>query len=464
MALPQKETELDVAESKNVKQKSNLLKNPFIKSIFKSRLFPGIFQYLTLVVFGLIVYELIFGPGVAHDNFGTAMTWVLWWPLIPIIFLLVGRFWCAICPFATVSDLIQKVVGVRGRVPRFLKSYGIWLIDFFFIMITWADHVFGIIESPRGSGILLLLITTGVIFAGAFFERRTWCRYLCFLGGLSGNYARSGALELRATPEKCATCTTKSCYNGNGQVPGCPMFEFPRAMDNSARCNLCGYCVKTCPNDSIKISPRIPSSELWFINRPKLEESFLAIVIMGIVFVQNITMLEVWEKMLAWLEGALGTTNYGVTFTVTFLIAMALPVAALALASRLSGLGNGESALTNFARYGYALIPLDLAGHVAHNLFHLLAEGKAVIFTAMSLLGMETHGGSTALVGPETIQLLQFILLGLGVLGSLYAAYRIAKHHNGLKLWGSFAPIGGLIVVLGLINVYLFLLPMAMRM
>ena len=464
MVLPEKETNLEMPEPEKDKQKLNLLQIPVIKGIFQSRIFPGIFQYLTLVVFGVIVYELIFGPGSAHDNFGTAMTWVLWWPLIPVIFVLLGRFWCAVCPFATVSDLIQKVVGVRGVVPRFLKSYGIWLIDFFFILITWADHVFGIVESPRGSGILLLMITTGVIVAGAFFERRTWCRYLCFLGGLSGNYARAGALELRATPEICAKCTTKSCFNGDGQVPGCPMFEFPRAMDNSARCNLCGYCVKTCPNDSIRISPRVPSSELWFINRPKLEESFLAIVIMGIVFVQNITMLEVWKQILAWLESALGTTSYSITFTVTFLVAMALPVAALALAAWLSKLGNGESTLTNFARFGYALIPLDLAGHVAHNLFHLLAEGKAVVFTALALGGIESHGSSPALVGPETIQVLQFLLLGLGVLGSLYGAYRIAKHHDGVKAWRSFTPMAGLIVVLGLINVYLFLLPMAMRM
>jgi hypothetical protein len=185
---------------------------------------------------------------------------------------------------------------------------------------------------------------------------------------------------------------------------------------------------------------------------------------MGIVFVQNITMLEVWKELLSWLEGMLGTTNYSITFTVTFLIAMALPVAALALSSWLSGLGNGETAVKNFARFGYALIPLDLAGHVAHNLFHLLAEGKAVIFTAMSLFGMEVHDASTALVGPETIQILQFILLGLGVLASLYAAYRIAKHNDGIKAWSSFIPMGVLIIVLGLINVYLFLLPMAMRM
>lgn len=191
-------------------RRRNLLDNKLLKSVLKSRLFPGIIQIPILLVFSLIVVELLAGPSDAHDNFGTAGTWVLWWPLIPIIFVVVGRFWCAVCPFATVSDWVQKVVGNKRPVPRFLKKYGIWLIDIFFILITWSDHTFGIVENPRGSGVLLLLITTGVIASGAFFERRTWCRYVCFLGGLSGNYARSGSLELHATPEKCAKCTAHS--------------------------------------------------------------------------------------------------------------------------------------------------------------------------------------------------------------------------------------------------------------
>ena len=446
--------------------KKNLLDNKTIKAMLKSRWFPGIIQWPVLIVFALIVFELIAGPSSAHDNFGTAGTWVLWWPLIPIIFVLLGRFWCAICPFATVSDWIQKFVGNNRPVPKFLKKYGIWLIDIFFILITWADHTFGIVENPRGSGVLLLLITTGVIASGAFFERRTWCRYLCFLGGLSGNYARSGSLELRATPEKCAKCTTQSCYKGNGKVDGCPMFEFPRSMDSMARCNLCANCIKTCPNDSIQLSTRVPSKGLWFIRKPKFEESFLAIIIMGIVFVQNITMLEVWKKMLASLENFVGTKNYFVTFTITFIIAMAIPVLALYISSYASKLANRRSTLENFARFGYALIPLDLAGHIAHNLFHLLAEGKSVIFTFVALFGVETHGQSAAIVSEPTIQMLQFALIALGTFGSIFTAYKISKSNfesEGTTV-SSFVPFAVLSLILGAINIYLFILPMAMRM
>jgi hypothetical protein len=119
----------------------------------------------------------------------------------------------------------------------------------------------------------------------------------------------------------------------------------------------------------------------------------------------------------------------------------------------------------NFTRFGYAIIALDVAAHIAHNLFHLLAEGKSIFYTAMALFGQETHGASPALVSMETIQILQFGLIALGFIASIYAAYRIAKtsHPNG-KTWSTFVPFAVLMVILTAMNVYLFMLPMAMRM
>jgi len=242
------------------------------------------------------------------------------------------------------------------------------------------------------------------------------------------------------------------------------MFEFPKTMDSTATCNLCGNCVKTCPNDSIHLSVRVPSKELWFIKKPRLEESFLAIVIMGIVFVQNITMLDIGARFMALVENVTGVSSYPLTFTITFVIAMAIPVLALFFTGWLSSTVNGESTMANFTRFGYALIPLDLAGHMAHNLFHLLAEGNSVLITGLSLFGVNLDK-SAALAGNETIQILQFSLIGLGALLSLYTAYRVAKSNYTVgKVMGSIVPVAGLILLLTFINLYLFTLPMAHRM
>jgi ferredoxin len=461
--MEEKKKHTDKKDS-NSSSNINLLNNKIFKKFIQSKWYPGIFQWPVLIVFAFIVYELLVGPSTAHDNFGTAGTWVLWWPILPIMLFLLGRFWCAICPFGLINDLIQKFVGNNRPVPKFLRKYGIWIIDAMFIMITWSDHVWGVVESPRGSAVVLLLITAGVIFSGAFFERRTWCRYLCFLGGVSGNYTRVGMMELRATPEKCAKCKVLACYKGSEKANGCPMFEFPRTMESNAECNFCGNCVKNCPNDSIKVYPRVPTKELWFIRKPKLAESFLAVVIMGIVFVQNITMIAVWKDILNWLEGVTGTTSYYVTFTITFIIAMLIPIVLLSVTGLIAKKFNGDSVKQNFARFGYAIIPLDLAGHIAHNLFHLLAEGKSVIFTFVELFGINMHG-STAILDSETIRVFQYILIVIGALGSIYTIYKIAKHTYGNKNSIKTTVVYTILLVfLAVVNLILFALPMEMRM
>lgn len=456
----------DNEQSTQSKPETNFLKNKGFAKFIKSKWYPSVFQWPVAIIFAFIVYQLLFASSSPNNNFGTAMTWILWWPLIPIIFVLFGRFWCTVCPFGTLNDVIQKFVGNNRPVPKFLKKYGIWLIDAMFILITWSDHVFGIVESPRGSGVLLLMITTGVVVSGALWERRTWCRYLCFLGGLSGNYSRAGMLELKSTPEKCSKCNVAACYKGNEKVPGCPMFEFPKTMESVANCNLCGLCVKSCPNDSIQLVPRVPTKGLWLIGRAKIEEAFLAAVIMGIVFVQNITMIDIWKELLGKLERFIGTDNYFITFTITFLIAMIIPIALLALTSYVAGSFKKGSVIKNFARFGYAIIPLDVAGHIAHNLFHLLAEGKSVIITGMSLFGMVVQDTSTALVDNMTIQVLQYILIGLGTVGSIYTAYRLTKSNADTenKTMHTFIPFAILMILLGVINILLFMMPMEMRM
>ncbi len=443
----------------------NLLNNKWIDRFLRSHWYPGIIQWPTLIVFVVIIYQLLLGPSTAHDNLGTALTWVLWWPIIPIIFLFLGRFWCAICPFATINDFVQNFVGNNRPVPHFLKKYGVWIIDASFIFITWSDHVWGVVGSPVGSGVLLLMLTTAVVASGAFFERRTFCRHLCFLGGLAGNYAQAGMLSLHGTPDICAKCTTASCYKGTEKAPGCPIFEFPKTMSSSANCVLCGDCIKNCPNGSIQLTLRPPTKELWFVHKPRVEAAFLAAVIMGIVFVQNVTMLEVWTSILSWLESITGTSSYYVNFSITFLFAITLPVTLLGWASFVATKSNNASFVDNFTRFGYAIIALDLAAHIAHNLFHMLAEGKSIIYTGMAIFGVDSIGASAALVSTTTIQVMQFGLIGLGFLGSLYIVYRVAQsNHQGDVILATFKPYAILMAGLAILNLVLFTLPMAMRM
>ncbi|WP_246169558.1 hypothetical protein [Actinotalea subterranea] len=102
---------------------------------------------------------------------------------------------------------------------------------------------------------------------------------------------------------------------------------------------------------------------------------------------------------------------------------------------------------------------------MAHNLFHLLAEGKSVYYTTAALFG-STATGDPALVSAPTIQLLQFALLALGMAGSVYTARRIAhrRYQTATRRRATLTPYVAIIALLGAVNVWLFLLPMAHRM
>ena len=79
----------------------------------------------------------------------------------------------------------------------------------------------------------------------------------------------------------------------------------------------------------------------------------------------------------------------------------------------------------------------------------LLAEGKSIYYTAMGLFGVAFHGASPAILDTATIQFLQFGLLALGFIGSLYVAYRIAKNNRADgKGWGTFVPYAVLMLSL----------------
>src|SRR4030067_838739 len=362
-------------------RKINFLNYPTLKSLLKSRWYPLIFVLPTMIIFAIIVIQLFFGSAEASSNFGSIMLWILLWPILPVLFLLFGRLWCSVCPLSRVSDEVQKKVGMHRKVPKVLQTYGVWIIIFAFLAITWSDVIFGIVESPLNTGILLLFILIGVVFMGAVFEKRAWCRYLCFLGGVSSNYSMSSALELRTDSEVCKTCKTPLCYKGDGKTDGCSMFEYPRTMDSNRACHFCSHCIKTCDHDAIRITPRPPTSELWFIKKPRFEESFLATALIGIVVSQTMIMLEVWEPFMHWFENTTGITNFTVAWTLIFAAAMLIPLllmlAASFVSSRMSGetsnssiisdqtakLGEGarnsvETTMSSFNRYGYALIPL----------------------------------------------------------------------------------------------------------
>jgi hypothetical protein len=199
----------------------------------------------------------------AGGTLATTFIWGLWWPALAVSFVLVGRGWCALCPMAAAGAAAQKLLGLNRRVPAWLKRNDSYLLMVGIFLIPWAEETSGMRASPVATGIMLSTILALAVLASVVFTRRAWCRYLCPLGGLAGQCAVSGLVELRPTPEICASqCTERRCFKGSERAPGCPLFNCVKSVDTNRHCSLCLTCVESCPHGSPQLRLRIPAREL----------------------------------------------------------------------------------------------------------------------------------------------------------------------------------------------------------
>jgi ferredoxin len=420
-----------------------------------------VFQWITVTVFVIVLLSTLFGLNNAGQNFGMALAWRVWWPLLPLSFVLFGRFWCAICPFTWVTDRIQKAVGVRLPVPRLLRRYGPGMIAGSFILLSYLDEAWGFSSDARKTGYLLLAVLATVVFFGAFFERRTFCRYVCFIGAFAANYSRAGALELRAAADRCRDCPTQGCYRGTACAPGCPVFLFAPDVTDSGTCELCANCVKNCPRDAIRVSTRKPAAELWSIQQPRLFDAVMAAMVAGAVLIEQFALAGGWDHLVAAAGAALHLDPYcSFPFVYAALLAMfiAAPLLGLLLASfasqALAGTVSPPELKQNFSFSGYAVIPLALAGHLAHGLDRLLTWSRSVPFALAAMVGWFPGNNRAAWLPWPAVFWIEVAVLALGAAVSLYVGFRLAPRQARRAPWAAYAPHCLLLLSLLAANLY----------
>lgn len=243
----------------------------FIEAVMRWKWYPDIFRIPVLIGFFYLIYVLLFGEQAEGDNNGLSVMWVLLWALQPVLFVLFGRFFCGVCPFGYAGDAVQKMVGNEFHPPLFLKKYGVWFAYAFFIMILLIETMVHMASSTAASSILLLTIFTLAVISGAFFRRRTWCRYLCPLGVAGGVFSRLRVIKLSKDDKSCSECKKFECLQGTEKSAGCPMSLCIRKHDLDADCISCGNCLKNCPSDSPRIELHSPVK--GFLSNVKLNQA-----------------------------------------------------------------------------------------------------------------------------------------------------------------------------------------------
>ncbi len=400
----------------------DLGKIPLISWLVRDKVLAG----LRWAVFGVFAVIILFSLTKADTEVGhiaNSLIWGLWWPVLIIIFLFLGRLWCTVCPLATAGRLACGIKNSNRSPSNWLKKYSGWLIPLGFLTILWVEHTFSMTEHPSASGILLLSLMTAAVVFAVVYQRETWCRYLCPLGNLGAVYSLPATVSVRANPDVCATCCrTYECYNGSKTQSACPVFHHPLYARTGHVCKLCFNCLKSCPHESAKLYLRPPLFRIWRQTELGGTLTFFAMVVF---FVSPILLA---SRNTVWISSTTGfTVGVALAVGLAFLLRFFLP----RLLSRDADLDPSAS-----PRIAFALLVLAWGPITA---FHL-ANSPAL--TSLSLSAMAGSVWDVIFPGPQISFLVLFQMGALIVSGILAAITfwgirtRFIEDRVHLSSWG----------------------------
>ena len=344
------------------------------------------------------------GTPIGSRNFAIAFVWIGWFAALIILLIpILGRGWCSICPIPIVGDWAQ-----RGTVlaPQGHSSRGLNLLVPAILRNMWSQNAAFALLALFSAAILTSPSLTALALVGMFilatvlslvFERRAFCRYVCPMGGFIGLYSQVAPIELRVeSRERCATCSTKACYNGSASGYGCPWGVFPASLTRNNYCGLCLECLRTCPNDNLTIRLRPVAADLAAPSARR-DEAFKSLIMLGSAMVYAAVLLGPWSafKNASFSIGSSAWLVYAVVFLV---LVLGLLPGSLWLVGRLSqrlkprAVGAQASPSTRarspFAAFATPLVPLGLAFWGAFSLTFFLTNGSYVLSSISDPLGL----------------------------------------------------------------------------
>jgi ferredoxin len=408
----------------------------------------------------------------------------VWWCGLVLFILYAGKAWCYVCPWDAVATWSERLrfrsggradagIGLGLRWPRALRN--IWPATILFLGLTWIELGFGVTMNSRATAWLGLSML-GLAFVSAIvFERKSFCRYGCLVGRISGLYALFSPVEIRARNlDVCRTCPTRSCFHGNAKGDACPTFQYLGSMDQNTYCISCMECVKTCEADNVALRLRPWGEDLVQRQRPRSDEAYLALLMLALTGFHGLTMTGAWGRCIDWLS-----SNARVSETVAFSMGMAAIIAGplllyalLVALSRWSARQPRGRYREHFLRYAYALLPIALFYHLAHNSEHLLMEGQRLAALLSDPFGWEWNLFGTAtwvpapLLSTETLWGVQVLLVLTGHVYSLWAARQAASslYADARAAFRSQVPMLAAMILFSIMSLWLLKQPMEMRM
>ncbi len=459
----------------------DLLARPLVRSVLIHPATRFVLRAFAVATFVFIIAAGLFGNQLPSKNIAPILTWTIWWGGLVVLILYLGSTWCYICPWQAIAEWSESVRfwGVRKqgltlglKWPKALRS--VWPAILLFVALTWVELGFAVTYNPRATAYMALAIA-GLAFMSAFvFDRASFCRYGCFVGRIIGLYSNFAPIEVRTKDlQACRTCDTKSCYKGNDRGNACPTHQYLPAMEHNTECLTCMECIKSCEKENVSLFARPWGEDLVHVYRPRADQASLALVLVALTGFHGFTMTGRWLETIRWLETGLGL-GHTIAFSIGMLVLVVVPIAIYAALVALSWGVGGYRALgyqAYFVRYAYALLPIALFYHLAHNSEHLLFESQKIIPLASDPFGFGWNLFGTAMITPApllslpTLWLIQVLLVLVGHIYSLYFARRVAGDIFGSAghVFRSQLPMLAAMVLFSLASLWLLKQPMEMR-
>ncbi|WP_146155701.1 4Fe-4S binding protein, partial [Enhygromyxa salina] len=411
---------------------------------------PVVIAFVAVIVCGLVGSQ---EPG---RNIAPVLTWNIWWIGLIFLVMFAGNLWCFMCPWTAIPDwvmrrsllAVRKIKSFGLKYPRF--RLWMWPAIVLFGFVTWLEIAYDAANRPWLTSIFGIFMVLLSWLCLVLFERKAMCRYVCFVGRVSGQYATMGMLELRRRDNAvCRSCETSDCVHGREGVGyACPTSEYMGAMNDNQYCTLCTECVKSCPHDNIALNLRSSGADLLHPHRAKIDEAYMAILVFIVSAFHGAAMIPLWKEWETGLRGWLvdhdllgtkelfaGSDGGVLTFTLMMLgciFAPALIYWLLCAAMHLASGRRDVSIRKLFIRFAYTLLPIALFYHLAHNATHVFWEWSKLRRLVSDPLGWGTDWFGTArapltsLWEPETIWYLQVALVVIGHAYGIFVAQREA--------------------------------------
>jgi polyferredoxin len=395
-----------------------------LNKIYQSRLIlPGL-QILTLLVFLLIIAgafgittdDKSFASILRNTNFSNLIVWSYWWPLIIVSAILFGRIWCSICPMELVTSFFGRV-GLKRKPGKLLKSG--WIVTLFYgIILVLGIHTYAIHRIPHYMSLYMLILFVVAIIAGIYWEKRTFCTYLCPIGHLLGFYSLLSFKSLRVKEESvCASCKTKDCISKVSHYKfigrSCTSELYPAKLIDNRDCILCGQCHKSCSKDNIAIKTNSFASGLFTPATVNWAQISFMVVVSGFVIYEIFVEWSVTKEIIMsgpkLINDMLNVTGKASGTVKALLLFVFIPFIFYLLLAASRKVISKESLKQIFTQLIIAILPITAFTHLVKALYKTTSRFPYWKYVFSDPIGEQTAGlirSGDLLISKENVMLM----------------------------------------------------------